>query len=345
MGLGGAHSRAVFFRCLATMFAAGVPLDRCLALLVEQTPQESLRLATQDVAARVWAGSTLSEAMKRQPEFSAVQCQLIQVGESSGALAAVFARLAGDEERSIQFQEKVRMSLAAPLWIGSLCLLLAAFLPPFLFRGLLEMFRQSNTELPWATQVLMLISDFVRSPWSLLISTLLLAFLTCSRGHIRRAVASSTFQELLLALPGLGRVILMVSLTRFLHALETLCVAGVSLLESLELAAAASHNSILHSRVQTAVQEIRAGGDLRLSLQTVGLFPSAFLQGIQTGLESGHMPQMVASLSRLYEIELDHALEVLTRACEPVFLVLVGGLVGFSVIATMQPLAELVRTF
>ena len=124
-----------------------------------------------------------------------------------------------------------------------------------------------------------------------------------------------------------------------------MCVAGVPLLTSLELAAASSHCLPLELRMKQAVSQLRAGEDLRVCLERVELFPGAFIQGLETGLESGQTTKMVASLYRLYEIELDHSLEVLTRACEPIFLALVGAVVGFTVIATLLPMAQLVRTF
>ena len=327
------------------MFSSGVPLDRCLQMLARQTEASGLRQAAAELGERILKGSTLSAAMQPSDQFSDVQRQLVRVGENSGALAQVFDRLASDEERRVTLEEKIRLSLMAPMVVAGVCLLVATLLPPFLFRGLLTMFEDAKMTLPWPTRCLIWFSAALRSPWTCLLLVGLGLALWKGWPRVRAALMGVAFQERLLAVPVVGRLLLMTALTRFIHSLETMSLAGVPLIASLQLASESCQCLPLERRMLRAVQQLRDGGDLRASLEAVGLLPGAFIQGLETGMESGQTTRMVSSLYRLYEIELDHSMELLTRAAEPLFLILVGGVVGFTVIATLMPLAQLVQTF
>jgi type II secretory pathway component PulF len=276
--------------------------------------------------------------------FTPVQRRMVEVGEHTGALSAIFVRVAEHEEQQVRLERKVGGALHTPALVFLLCLGLATFLPPFLFEGLFQLLRDSKVELPWPTVFLLGFSEVVRSPALILLLGLpvglaaALAYSYQSNWKLRILAG-----ELLLRTPVLGRVVRMLAVTRFAHALETLVRVGTPLVGALDLAARSAANEVLQTRMQLAVRQVREGVVLRRALADVDFFPQAFLQGIETGQESGQMGKMVGSLRQLYEIELDHSFEVFTRAVEPIFLVLVGGLVGFTVMATVLPMLRLVE--
>lgn len=327
------------------MFAAGMPLNRCLELLSLQSESPALRSASQDLLAQIEAGRSFSSAMISTPQaFTPIQRRMVEVGEHSGSLSAVFVRMADHEEHQVELERKVGGALWMPALVFVLCLGLAIFLPPFLFDGLFQLLRDSKVELPWPTVVLLGFSEVVRSPALFLLLALPLGLagaavcLYRSHGKLRLVVG-----EFLLATPVLGRVVRMLAVTRFAHSLETLVRVGTPLVGALDLASRSAANELLLTRMQRAVRQVRDGVGLRQALAEVDFFPPAFLQGIETGQESGQMGKMLASLRQLYEIELEHSFEVLSRAVEPIFLILVGALVGFTVMATVLPMLQLVN--
>jgi type IV pilus assembly protein PilC len=52
---------------------------------------------------------------------------------------------------------------------------------------------------------------------------------------------------------------------------------------------------------------------------------------------------MLTKVAEFYEQEVDAALEALTSIIEPVMIVLLGGMVGFIVIAMMLPLVSIIE--
>ncbi|MBS2037963.1 type II secretion system F family protein [bacterium] len=337
--------QAQFFRCLAAMFSSGIPLDRCFDSLAQQTPDALLREAAGQMNARICRGQMLSEAMETHPLFSKLQVQLVRVGESSGALEVIFGRIADEEERRLALEDRVRLALTTPLWVGCICLLCAIFLPPFLFHGLLAMFEDGKLTVPWPTRLLMEFSAFVRSPWLLMTTLSLGLALWAVRGRFQLWWSSLSWQSRLLRLPVIGRVLWLVALTRLLHSLEMMVSSGVPLIRALQLAGHCSASPPLGLAMQEAVRSIQGGADLGAALKPSGWFPNTFIQGLRAGQECGRLAGMLKHLSRLFEIELEHSLELLARASEPLFLLMVGGCVGFTVIATLMPMVDLIRSF
>lgn len=331
---------AQFFRCWATMFSSGIPVDACLRSLAAQAPPEFARTLLQ-IEGQLRGGQALSSSLEAHPtHFQAMHCQLVRVGESCGALELVFSRLASWEEGRLRLVHKVRAALVTPCWVAALCLLLAASLPPLLLQGLLPVF--DGLELPWYSRCLIAFSAAVRHPLSWLLLLLALLGLRLVWTGTARRRAGPGWQRFWLSLPVLGPALELSAQVRFLQALETLLGCNTPLLVGLEQAGAASGNGVLQLRILEAVVQVRQGYDLGRALRAGG-FPASMVVALESGLESGRMPAMVACVCRIYEIELDHALEVLARAWEPMFLVMMGSVVGFTVISLMVPLIKVVE--
>lgn len=327
------------------MFGAGLPLNRCLELLALQSESAELRQASSETLRRIESGQSLSRAMASSPlAFPVLQRRMVEVGEGTGALQHVFLRLALHEEGRLVLQRRLGGALQTPALVAAFCFGLAVFLPPYLFQGLFEMLRDSGLDLPWPTRVLLMFSDLVRSPlgW---VALVLLSFL----GYLGwQTLAGQPRWRLLwgeacLKLPLLGRVFRLAAVSRFSQCLESLLGVGVPILPALELSARASSSPVLEARIPLAVAALREGERLRAALERLDFFPTAFAQGMETGQESGRTTAMLASLRQLYDIELEHSLMVMGRALEPLFLLGVGGLVGFTVLAIVWPMIQLVN--
>ena len=321
------------------MFSVGIPIDACLRSLAAQMSPDFAATIVQ-VERQLCRGQTLSHCLEQYPEvFHRVHCQMVRVGENSGALEVVFGRLAAWEESRARLDQKLRAALIAPFWIGGLCLLIAVCLPPLLMQGLLPVFE--GLELPWYSRALVAFSMGLRSPGFWVLTLLLLGLLRWLY-QLHSKTWKRAWQRGAFRIPVLGRTLEWSALLRCLQALETLLDAGAPLLFSLELGAGAADQEVLEARMGRAVVAVRNGHDLGVALREEG-FPPGMVVALQTGLESGRTPAMVRSLVRLFEIELEHSLELLTRACEPVFLLLIGGVVGFTVISLMVPLVKVVE--
>lgn len=339
------QERAVYFRSLATMFRSGVSLDRSLDLLAEQTPGE-LGRTSKAMGRLILSGHYFSQAMAKFPwVFTPLQRRLIQVGEKTGAIGEVLEKLSAHEESQVALKLKVRSALTMPALICVLCVGMVVFLPPFLFKSLFQMLAESHVEIPAMTRVVMVVSELFRSPvfWVALgASTVGLAVLLFKVNQ--EPVWRLKFCQQIMRVPHLGKVLNLIAVNRFSHTLQTTLSVGVPILAALELAGGATDNAVFEDVMRDVIAQVKDGEPLAEALKSTGLFPLAFTQGVQVGMESGQLEHMLRSLGKLFDAELDYMFEVLAAAAEPVVLMIVGFVVGFVVVATLLPMMRLLET-
>jgi type IV pilus assembly protein PilC len=340
------QERAFLFRSLGVMFNSGCGLVPALDMLAQQLENPHLREAALSLSKFVSSGHYLSNAMAKLPwAFTSVQTRMVQVGEKSGRLAQVLIRLADHEDKTVALKLKVRTALTMPLIICCMCLTMVVIMPPFLFGGLFEILRETGGELPLATKILMTFSDALRGPvfWVAVVAGLVATALGVLRHNSDTELQIRTFQALL-RIPAVGSVLRLVTLTRFASGLETMLAVGIPVLQGLQLAGQSSGNAFLEEITGQVVKQVKEGDGLAEALSAHEFFPRAFVQGVAAGEEAGRLQDMLGSLTELYQVELDHSLELLTKSLEPLIMGAVGGIVCFVVVATLAPMLKVVES-
>lgn len=339
-----AQHRAVFFRCLATLFESGVPLVRSFELLGQQTEHAGLAEASTQVAASLAKGHTPVEAMQRHPScFTALHVALVRVGQRSGALGQVFNRLAMDEEQRYSLRQRLRASLVVPMLVSAACLLLITLVAPLVLGSVLQHMGMKPEQMPWMTRILVTGSSFLRSPFTWLLAVAAGAVaLPAWRRWQQDADGRLQLARRLDGIVGLGWVLRLGASTQFLRTLETTLSVGFPLLESLRMAAEAAAHPLLLESMPGVIEAVKEGEELHVALQRCEFFPGLVGQGIQAGQESGSLVLMLRHLAKILQLDLDQACETFSVALEPLVIGLVGVMVGFCVVATLLPMVKLV---
>lgn len=332
-------SRAVFFRCLATLFENGVPLVHAVELMAEQSEDRQLAGAAADMALQLNRGHRLSQSMQRHPNsFSRLHIGLVRVGENAGSLGPILTRLAIDEERAYTLSQRLRAALALPLLITGTCLLLIVVVAPMLLGSVIQQMAVKTSELPWPTLLLITLSGALRNPFF----WVLIAGLGLAVQQALARVQPEKLAEVLDRVPGLGPALRTIATTRFSYSLETSLSVGFPVLQALDLAGQGCGHELLRLRLREARRALENGEELDRGLQSIDFFPTLFVQGVRAGQESGRLPDMLARLSEMYRLEVDCALDSFSRLLEPLVIAVMGVVVGFSIIATLLPLAHLI---
>lgn len=339
-----AQHRAVYFRCLATLFESGVPLLLSTQLLARQTESAPLASAAEDVSQQLSRGNSLSKSMTRHPWcFTPMQIALVRVGETSGRLGGVFSRLASEEEHRSALIQKMRASLMLPLLISLACVALIALIAPLVLGSVIQQMGLSEGQVPWPTRVLIFLASLIRSPlcWVAFLGALVAATLGLAR--LEKTPGGRRWRAGVLdAIPGLGRVLRLYAVAQFTLTLETTLEVGFPLVKSLEMSAAASAHPLLQEAIPVTLEAIEAGVELDKALALCDFFPTLLVQGAKAGIEAGGLTHMLRHLARMYQQDVDYASETLGHALEPLVIAIVGLMVGFAVVATLLPMTQLV---
>jgi type IV pilus assembly protein PilC len=339
-----AEDYVIYAHQLSAMLGSGIALSSAFDVLAEQTENRKLKIATQKVSAEIKAGMSLADALRKHPAvFSNLFINMVAAGEVAGNLDEVLLRLAGFLEKAADFQQKVITALLYPLTLLFFSIAVVIFVTLTILPTFVKMFKESNVPLPLPTQILYSFNLILRQSWPLfLLLALLLPFLL---RYLRKSSAGKAFfDRLSLDLPVWGPLARKVEIARFLRTLSALLASGVPMLHSLETLARTTENSIFSAIAREAYENVSKGGNLSEQLKVSGEFPPMPVKMAAVGEETGTLDKMLAKVADFYETSVDYAVKRLTSLIEPIFLILVGGMVGFIVASVVLPIFNMVST-
>ena len=324
-----------------TLQKAAIPLVECLNALGDQAEKETLKTAIMDIKSKVSEGSTLADAMSGYPKlFDTLYISMIRAGESSGSLDVVLERLTGFLESQQKLRSKVVGAMVYPAIMiiigGILMIVLLVFVVP----RVTKLFEQQRKELPAITRLLLFMTDVVNHYWFILIA------IAIGIGYgFKKWVATPKGRELwdkfLLKIPIIGNINRLVAISRFAKTLATLLASGVPLLKAMDIVKATLGNVILSKVVETAHEAVREGETLAAPLKRSGEFPALMIHMISVGERAGRLEDMLNSVATTYEDQVSVKVEALTSLLEPLMIVVMGGTIGFVVIAILLPIMQL----
>lgn len=331
---------ATLTRQLSALIGSGLPIDEALDALAEGSDARS-RGQLIALRARVMEGATLADAMAESPgTFPVLYRATLAAGEASGRLDGVLARLADYTESRQALRAKVILALAYPILLTGVALAVVAGLMIWVVPQVISVFEKAQEALPWATRVLIALSDAIErfGLWLLLPPVLLvLAGVAVARTPAWRMA----WQRGLLRLPVIGPLIRATDMARFSRTLALLVASAVPLLDALQIAAQVVGNVALREAVAQVAVRVREGETLARALRETGQFPPVMLRLIASGEKSGRLDTMLFDAAAQQERELDTALGVATTVLGPGVILLVGALVLFIVLAILLPIFSL----
>lgn len=340
-GLGGVKTKSlvVFTRQLSTMIDAGLPLVQCLDILAAQEPDRAFQKVVYGVKAHVEAGSTLADALKKYPKvFDDLFVSMVAAGEVGGVLDTILQRLAQYLEKSMKLRAKVKAALRYPTFVltaaaGIMFILLWKVIPSFaaIFKSV------GNRELPPLTRFVVNLSENFLDylPFILLVivgSTV--AFVMARRNPRGRYLIDTG----LLRVPVIGPLIRKSGIARLTRTLGTLIASGVPILDALEISARSSGNRVIEQGILYTRARVAEGKNIAGPLEEARVFPKMVVQMIAVGESTGAMDVMLGKIADFYDDEVDASVDGLTSLIEPMVMIVIGGMVGFVLIAMYLPI-------
>lgn len=342
-----ARARAAFFRCLATLIGAGVPLRRALGVTIERCTERGLRDALEAVLGEVERGGTLSAAFGRRPAiFPALVVAMIAAGETGGMLDDVLERVATLLERDHDLHRRVLAALAYPATVSAAALALVAFLIVRVLPMFSDLFHSFHVELPATTRLLLAVGAAFDRPPAWIASGILLAAVPAALWRLRRSrEGRRLLDRIRLRIPLVGGLARAAIAARLARMLGTLVHAGVGLNAALEAIAPVA-GSELHADALGAIAiAIREGEALTPPLAAAGLFDSMLVVLVGVGEETGMLDALLIKAADYFEADVAATIATLGSVVEPLLIVFLGAIVGLIVSSVFVPLYALIGGF
>jgi type IV pilus assembly protein PilC len=363
-----------FTRQLSILQDAGLPILRSLKILEGQSPPGAFKNCLIDVCDEIESGATLSEAMSKSPKaFDRLYVNMIKAGEAGGALEIILKRLAEFQERSQALKRKVKGALVYPVTVVVFAVGILVFIMLKIVPSFEKIFADFDAELPPMTQALIQMSTLVGSYWYLLLLVPIAIWLFIKLVRMF-APGRMGWDLYIIKVPIFGPLIEKNIVARTMRTLGTLVASGVPILESLHIAKETSGNAVFEQLFQKVYEAIREGEAIAQPLKDnstpkfhpVALFFWCFtlplvgvllyllrmnkrilddmvINMVDVGEETGELDTMLYKIADNYDEEVKVITESLMSLMEPLLIIVLGGMVGFIVIALFLPLISLIQ--
>ena len=331
-------SNLVFFtRQLATMYSAGLTLERAIKGLASEERHPRLKKVLTNVGENIRKGLSLSEALQRHPGvFSTLFVSLTKAGEVSGNLDEILDELATYLENLDDVRRKVRSAMTYPIFMVLFLFAMMSAMFMWIIPMFSDVYVQLGANLPAATRKLVILSEWISVNFNTvvfslfgLIGGLWLISKTQRGGYVLDSIK--------LKVPVFGSLLNQSILNKFSKTAGILLNAGVPIIESMNLIGKIVSNRVYQVAIGDATEYIRDGFNITSALRRTEIFPPILLQLTATGEETGELDSLLDRTADYYYKQVNALVERMTTLIEPILILMVGVIIAVMVVITYLP--------
>jgi general secretion pathway protein F len=332
---------ALVTRQLATLSKAGISLVEALTAVIDQCEKPDLKGAVTDVRDQVNQGTSLSEAFGKHPKyFDHLYCNMVHAGEQSGTLEQVLARLADFIDAQNKLRSKVFSAMAYPAFMAVFGMAVIAVMMILVVPKVTSIFENFGRDLPWYTEALIVMSDFLKVFWWLVIIIIVGAIIGFRRWR-KTEEGEEKWDRFALWSPIFGSLVMMIAISRFAKTLSTLLASGVPIVSAMDITKGVLGNVVLEKVIVEATTSIKEGESIADPLKASGRFPPIVTHMIAIGERSGQLEQMLENVAEAYDALVETKITTMTALLEPLMIILMGAGAGGIAAAILMPLIQM----
>lgn len=333
---------AVFFRQLATMLSAGVPLVQSFEIIGRGHENAGMQELILKVKNEVESGTSLAESLAKHPlYFDDLVINLVNAGEQSGVLETLLDKIATYKEKTEILKAKIKKAMFYPTAVIIVAFIVTAILLIFVVPQFEALFSNFGADLPAFTRVVVNLSEFMQAYWWLIVGIIGAAIFAFLQGKKRSRKFGRVLDRTILKMPIVGPIMHKAAIARYARTLATMFAAGVPLVEALQSVSGACGNVVYSDAVLMMKDSVATGQQLTFAMNQTGLFPNMVEQMVAIGEESGALDSMLSKVADFYEQEVDDAVDALTSLLEPLIMSILGVLIGGLVVAMYLPIFKM----
>jgi len=331
----------IFTRQFATLINSGIPIVDALKILSESTSDKMIKEAIIQIKASIETGKRLSDSMKAYPRvFDDLYCNMIRAGEEAGIIDVILNRLSIYSEKNEKIKNQIKSAMMMPMVIVFAAIAVITGIIVFIIPKFQELYKSSGKELPGLTQLLINFSDALRNNWLAIVAVLFVAtyfiisFFASKEGR-------QVLDKFLINAPIFGDVVQKSSVARLSRTMSTLLSSGISMLESIDIAANTAGNYVIENALKSCKESISVGRPFHLPLSRQKEIPQMVSQMVAIGEQTGALDAMLGKIADFYEDEVENAIRGMTSLIEPILMIVLGGAIGFILVAMYLPIFQM----
>ena len=340
-----AKDMAVFCRQFVSILRAGVSVASVLSMLGQQTSNKKLRAAVREMQADVEKGESLAASMRRHPKiFPPILVNMVSAGEASGNLEESFLQMERYFDRSKRTKSRVTSAMIYPCVLIVVMIVVLIVMMTKIIPNFLKAFEEMDAELPKITLGVMAVCKWFESWWW--VPLLVLAALIVGGVLFHRTdKGKHFFGWLARKTPVVGNLTVKTACATFCRTMEVLIGSGLTLTDSMDLAASNMGNIYYLEAIRDARALVAEGTPLRESLVRTGIFPAMVSNLVGVGEETGDLQSMMGKVADYYDEEVEEATKKLLNLMEPAIIIFMAVFVVIIVLAIYLPMINMTKAF
>jgi type IV pilus assembly protein PilC len=312
-------------------------------MLKIQTENPSFMPIIDDLLVQINAGIPLSSSFEKYPTiFDNVYINLVKAGEASGSLDTFLVRISSNLEKTISIKKAIKSAMMYPIILLIVAVSVVGVMMIFVVPVFVDIFGNAGVELPMATQIVMAMSDFLRS-WTapIILGSLFGIIILIKKWLQSNEVLMQKFDKGIMRLPIIGPLIRDSIMARITMVLANLITGGVNMIEAMEIVKNSIGNTKIQSSLEAVKRDIFSGKPFSQALRDTKDFPETLCGFIEVGEETGKLNEMLTTVSTYYEEEFDSAVDSFSQLLEPLMIVFLGLVIGFILVAMYTPIFKM----
>lgn len=326
---------------IATLFDAQVSALRVFRLLAAEAENKQLKTILNQIADDLQSGSSISRALAAHPKvFSTFYVNMVRAGEESGSLDRSFSYLAGYLDRTYQVVSKARNALIYPAFVIGVFVLVMGLMLTLVIPRISQILIDSGQELPLYTKIVITISSLFTDYLGVMLLLLSLGGFFIWQ-FIRTPVGRRAYDEFQITVPIVGNLYRKLYLTRICDNLSTMLSSGISMVQAIEVTAEVVDNAVYKEIMENTLLEVKGGRSFADTLSEYPEIPGVLSQMAKVGEETGNLSDILNTLAKFYNREVNNAVDTLIGLIEPMMIVLLGLGVGTLLASVLMPIYNL----
>jgi len=328
-----------FTRNLEIMVKTGVALPRALNVLSLQVKNAKFKRILLRLSEDITKGESLSGCLAAFPSvFPVLYQETLKIGEETGKLEDALHILGQQMEREHKLRSSISTAMVYPVIVMVMAFLIGIVMFVFAVPKLKTTFTEMNVALPFTTQAIFGLADFLIKRWPFVL--LLFILIIISGLLLDKMKSAKPFKSLIfLKIPIIGKVVRTTNSALMLRVLSSLLEAGVPIVRALGVASGSLRNFYFQQSLKEAALAVEKGTKLSQAMSGyTKLYPITVFHMMEVGEETGETPEVLKKLADFYEDEVISATEKLASLMEPALIVFIGGVVGFFALSMLQPM-------
>ena len=312
-------------RQLGVMLDAGIPLNQCFEEVINTTEHKQVKEIFKQISQKVEAGESLGNAFEDFTyELGNVSAAIIKLGEQTGTLSEEITKLANILEEIYENRKKLKKALRYPAIVFTVMIAAFVTIIQLVVPQFKEMFEEYDSELPYPTQLLLGLQEFISQNGIYLIAGILTLVALHSFFYQQKGKYKFFADTYILKIYLIGKITRLSMTGRYIFVFNKLTNSGVPIIKALAIAENIIENGYIKERFASIKGAIEEGRSLADGFVKSEQFENMVIQMIKAGESSGSLNTMLEKIDKYYSDKYNDLVDNISTYIEPIMIVVLA---------------------